>query len=111
MKALEKASMIRRISILFVFSLCTVSVAGQEKSSFTKLSPSITKVTFNPIIPKGDTLPSSLMIRKFDYQKVYNNSLGFFCKTENKASKKAGLQMRLRLGTLEYVDRIEGKIK
>ncbi len=53
--------------------------------------------------------PRSLMFQKFDYSKNYHNSLGFFCKVENKASKHAPVQLRMRLGSLEYVDRLEQK--
>lgn len=53
--------------------------------------------------------PLSIMHRKFDYLKVYHDKLGFFCKAENKASKNAPVQLRMRLGSLDYVDKLEGK--
>jgi hypothetical protein len=36
-------------------------------------------------------------------------NVGFFCRQEWNWEKKTGIPVRLRLGSLEYVDRLEGK--
>ena len=36
--------------------------------------------------------------------------LGFFCKIDVKLEQKVGLPVRFRLGTADYVDRLEGKL-
>ncbi len=41
----------------------------------------------------------------------YINSLSFICRQEWKFQKNTGIPLRIRLGSLEYVDRIEGKRK
>ena len=57
------------------------------------------------------TKNQSVMVKKFDYLKAYHDHLGIFCKAENIASQKATVNLRMRLGSLEYVDRMEGKIR
>ena len=61
------------------------------------------KVT--PIGKHKKTKPNSLMIPK-NYS--YLNS-GIFCKLEHKLEKKSQLPVRVRLGNLEYVNKLEGK--
>ncbi len=91
--------------------MCTLAT-GQ--STFTLHTPnnSLSPISLsNPTLLKLDLVKekSSLMYQ-MDYNKVYHDGLGFFCKMEDKASARSQVQLRMRLGSLQYVDALEQKL-
>jgi hypothetical protein len=52
------------------------------------------------------SLPLKLYIIHPDH---YSKQLGFFCKNEWAMERKTTLPLRLRLGSIDYVNKMEGK--
>ena len=42
-------------------------------------------------------------------QNIYSKNLAFFCRTELQLEKRTKIPFRFRLGSMEYVDALEGK--
>ncbi len=56
---------------------------------------------------KSDSLP--LQRLHLIPENYYSNNLGFMCKREIQVEKSTKIPLRIRLGSLEYVDKLEGK--
>ena len=117
-----KINVMRKSKLLIVFIIGFVSSAQSQSLSLDALVLDKAPTSFTTsttLIPtnllklnfEGEVKNQSIMVQSFDYLKAYHDQLGFFCKAENKASKNATVQLRMRLGSLEYVDRLEGKIR
>ncbi len=64
------------------------------------------QVSTNKRIDSLKTVPIRILAP--DY---YTKQLGFFCKKELQLEKATKIPFRFRLGSLDYVDRMEGKSK
>ena len=81
------------ISMFFLFSV-QLSAQKIEAPIKAKALPSISELA---------TLPST------EFKENYYQNLAIFCKLEYKLEKKSGVPVRMRLGSLDYVNQLEGK--
>ncbi len=103
------------VSFVFIFSLIFIS----ELSAQLTVQPSDTLTLISaPIMEQQlaypdlqsiflDTETNTASIMSIDKDHVYNTHFGFFCKQEAKRDKKSKVPVRMRLGTLDQVNRKE----
>lgn len=94
-------------SCLFVvLSTCCLQAHAQRSK---EIEPNIIDI---------NTLPTDLRFYKLKSLTTQNNfinsedpmsRLGFVCKWEHKNDKRSKIPLRLRIGTLDYVNKLEGK--
>ena len=91
------------LSSLIAFSISNYAQSS-EKSEYGDIKQSLLFFGYsqNPFSKEKKTLNS--------YSELYDLHLGAFCKLENKMNSNTKMALRFRLGTLEYVDKIEQKI-
>ena len=112
--------MIRYISILLLLICCCTSMQAQSDTAHvegSEVSQYIAQLQDSPLL-RGAALrpvanrPGSMLLARqptsfqFQYEPKH---YGFFCKIEDKGSPSRGLVPRFRLGSIEYVDALEGK--
>ncbi|MEM8523906.1 MAG: hypothetical protein AAGG68_04645 [Bacteroidota bacterium] len=115
---------------IFLFSICFLSLSSnaiQAQNTYQISGKSLLElkqeqdfqsdITFSKIQFHSPTFntdtPVSLTqkIQALSLSETYWEELGFFCKMEIKMEQKARFPVKFRLGTVDYVDRLEGKYR
>ena len=92
------------------FIFCMIFVANTAFAQQLSLQPASTK-GFSKIYPAPFSTTFYHDGEKAGVSpKFYVNNLGFFCKQELKLQAVTKLPLFFRLGSLQYCDRMEGKI-
>jgi len=77
------------------------------------IKPIIDKPQNIKLIPKLDLLynvPNLPEVSLLKQRSIFDaNKLPLFCKIEHKLSKNSNINLRMRLGSLDYVNKLEGK--
>jgi hypothetical protein len=95
------------VAFFLTFSLSSYSQVA-DYLSFRKLSPSATSLSFWPILTNTRSFCSPQK-QIFLHTGSPFAHWGFMCIGEYRFEKKTGIPLRLRLGSLEHVNRLEGK--
>ena len=96
-------------TLFFLFLTCSCLQATAQRNT---VPPDVKKQEISGRLFKTAVTDSTFRAMKpLSLNTVYYNHLGFMCRQELKLEKATKTSFRVRLGTVEYTDRREGKIK
>jgi hypothetical protein len=95
-----------KIIVIVIFSFLSIGLFGQDtltvvKRKKIKLTSSLDRMTNSMDLPTLSVLKQRSI---FDAKK-----LPIFCKIEHKLAKSSKINVMMRLGSLDYVNKLEGK--
>lgn len=93
-----------KLFLVLVFAGCWGLPSAAQGNHLIK-KDSIRSFTRVPL--KADA--GILKVKPVAFHTVYYNRLGFMCRQELKLEKATKTSFRVRLGSVEYTDRMEGK--
>ncbi len=103
MKAVNRHRLLGIVTILMVH--CSIALGQLSSSNVDK--PTLTYVSPLDILTYNDSLyQSNISIRVKNYK-----TQPIFCHLEHMMQVKSNIPVRFRLGTVQYVDKLEGKTK
>lgn len=88
-----------------------ITINGLKKVHFQQMAKPFQSQFARPVFLRSeDCTPAPFFtLLNMPTGNTYVNNLGFFCRYELKMDKVLAVPLRFRLGSREYVDRLEGK--
>ncbi len=88
-----------------------ITISGLKKVHYQQMTKSFRSQFSRPVsLSAWDcTRPPIFTLLNMPTGSTYINNLGFICRYELKLDKVLAVPLRFRLGSMEYVDRLEGK--
>lgn len=88
-----------------------ITIAGLKKVHYQQMTMPFRSQFSRPVFPGAldNTRPPAFTLLNMPTGSTYINNLGFICRYELKLDKVLAVPLRFRLGSREYVDRMEGK--
>jgi len=102
----------KKISVYIIFTFILMFISGKGFSQFS-LNTSLEKPKKLELISPLDIhfkLPETKITNSIKQRSIFDaEKLPIFCKIEHKLSKSSKVNLRMRLGSLDYVNKLEGK--
>lgn len=96
---------------MFVLLGCIIlSIEGYGQINLYKSFDKKTEVKLISPLDMLYNVPDRNDVSIIEYQSIFDaNKLPLFCKIEHKLTKSSKVNLRMRLGSLDYVNKLEGK--
>lgn len=107
-RALEESLMMNKFAVILILSL--LPILGYSQYSIPK-KINVNKEVKSPLptIKEISSISGLEWQDKYNSKRTYMPSLGFMCLLEVNMNKKAHVPLNIRLGSKEYVDKLENK--
>lgn len=96
----------RLLGVIWMMGMCllTLNVSGQDSLKVDRQFNFLPKLDYTFKTQTFNAKPQSQLYSPFEVK-----NLPIFCKIEHQLSKSSNVNVRMRLGSLDYVNKLEGK--